>query len=1485
MQLFRSLSIKILATVLIIFSVISIYVLLQYRTIHHLKGEATKINLSGQLRFRAFEIGWLLNRFAEKEVRNQSRDTIISEIKHEMEMFDTTFRALSDGEPSLGIKPLRYKSAVKKLGEIQERWDKKLKPIILQALAMPEDAEENEVREALRPYDEALQGFVYAIDSLVGLLSKDLEEEVRASTRRHIYMLLIVIAGVIIILYITKKTILIPIKMLSDVTERLTEGRFDIKVDIKTGDELEALGRAFNRMASEIKEGITERERLIKNLEGIHHATKAVISDIDYETILQEVVDEGRRLLNTRYAALGILNSEGGYEAFIQSGIDDDTYRELLRRHGPPQGKGLLGYLISENRPIRVDNIQEHPASVGFPEGHPEMRTFLGVPITVHNEATGMLYFTEKMNDSAFTEEDERLALTYAATVAVVIKNAHQVRELKERKEELEFINRITTVAHSSMDIEEMLENVLDELLDEDLIDMKQLSHLKKGAVFLTTSSGKELKLVVSRQFSEEEKQACSIIPYGDCLCGTAAIKKKLLFTSDSLKDERVRRRHSVLKEHGNINIPLISMDRVLGVICLYTPPGISLKEKDIKLYKLMGEIVATALQNLINFRHIEDLSSFPEHSPSPIIELDLKGKVTYLNLAARSLLQEKGWDIDDIVPERTLLHIKKAITSDDSTTYIERRIKEVYFGMFIHPYKERIRVYLYDITDRKKAEMLQNKKEQRIRKQIETLFEISRSRALREGNLKEFLRIATWAASSVLDVERVGVWFFDEKEEKLICEDLYERSLKRHSSGHALFVKDYPEYFNALRNTPVIKADNAVIDPRTAEFSESYLGPLNIGALLDAQIRYGGRLIGVICHEHVGGVRQWSVEDESFATSLAEIISSAYEIMKRMQYEQRIRELNDELMALNIASNKLINLDRRENIYKRVCLLAYEVFDLKMAWIGLVERYNSQIKPAFFCGHEDGYLKEVTIHWNNSALGQGPSGRAIKERSPVVVNDIENDPSYEPWREKALKRGYLSSMAIPLICARGEVVGVLNLYSGEKGYFNEERVKVVQAFANQTATVIENVRLVENLDRKVKERTEELEMTNRELQQLNMELEMRRQEAEAARMMAEAANRAKSNFLANMSHELRTPLNAIIGFSEMLLRDMGGELTEKQKGYIRDIMESGTHLLSLINDILDLSKIELDMMELEYSRVDVRSLIEESLLFIKEKALKHRIELIVDIEDIPVIEGDRKRLKQVLVNLLSNAAKFTPDGGRITVKAKKFMERENLALQSKDVDYVEISVQDTGVGIRPEDIPKLFKPFQQLGSIYEKKQEGTGLGLALCKRIIERHQGRIYVKSELGKGSIFSFVVPVKRIGMEKSLPEKDILHPVTGLLTWQSLLRHLNRILSYHKREGLSFGIIQIMIYNIDNREDWRVLTERLKSTLRRHEILGHNMERNCMYIIVLDSGRNEVSEAAERFMRILKDFDYNIEISMATFPEDGEDRDTLLSVLGLY
>jgi len=261
--------------------------------------------------------------------------------------------------------------------------------------------------------------------------------------------------------------------------------------------------------------------------------------------------------------------------------------------------------------------------------------------------------------------------------------------------------------------------------------------------------------------------------------------------------------------------------------------------------------------------------------------------------------------------------------------------------------------------------------------------------------------------------------------------------------------------------------------------------------------------------------------------------------------------------------------------------------------------------------------------------------------------------------------------------------------------------VNLLRTFATQSVLAIQNARLFREIENKSKQ--------------------------------IQAANRHKCEFLANMSHELRTPLNAIIGFSEVLGERLFGELNEKQAEYTEDILSSGRHLLSLINEILDLSKVEAGRMELELVTFDFPLAIDNARTFVRERATKHGIMLDLTIDEhLGDFVGDERKIKQIMLNLLSKAVKFTPEGGRIGIAARQ----ANGA--------VEISVSDTGIGIAPEDQPKVFEEFRQVGSDYAHKVEGTGLGLILAKKFVELHGGMIWVTSEAGKGSRFTFTLPI---------------------------------------------------------------------------------------------------------------------------------------------
>ncbi len=248
------------------------------------------------------------------------------------------------------------------------------------------------------------------------------------------------------------------------------------------------------------------------------------------------------------------------------------------------------------------------------------------------------------------------------------------------------------------------------------------------------------------------------------------------------------------------------------------------------------------------------------------------------------------------------------------------------------------------------------------------------------------------------------------------------------------------------------------------------------------------------------------------------------------------------------------------------------------------------------------------------------------------------------------------------------------------------------------------------------------------------------------AKRHAEAANRAKSDFLANMSHELRTPLNHIIGFTELVVDEHTGKINPDQKEYLNDVLESSKHLLSLINDILDLSKIEAGKIELQVSSVNIRRLLDNSFAIIKEKAAKKNIQFNTDYNGLPEkITADERKLKQILYNLLSNAVKFTPAGGQISLWARlveDVVDRDQAHTPNRQM---EIKLIDTGIGIAPQNLERIFDSFEQVENAMSKQYEGTGLGLALTKSLVELHGGQLWAQSEgEGQGSIFGLKIPI---------------------------------------------------------------------------------------------------------------------------------------------
>ena len=398
-----------------------------------------------------------------------------------------------------------------------------------------------------------------------------------------------------------------------------------------------------------------------------------------------------------------------------------------------------------------------------------------------------------------------------------------------------------------------------------------------------------------------------------------------------------------------------------------------------------------------------------------------------------------------------------------------------------------------------------------------------------------------------------------------------------------------------------------------------------------------------------------------------------------------------------------------------------------------------------------EGFDSAIAIKIHDRCFGEQYA--AFYHQGRIQTVDDINDAGLTECHRDILERFQVkANLVVPLL--EGEHLwGLLCIHQCSKPrHWQDAEIEFVRQLANQLAIAIQQVSLFEQLQKELNERKQveaQLTDSNQKLAIANEELIR--------------ATRLKDEFLANMSHELRTPLNAILGMTEGLQDRVFGSITEPQIKALQTIERSGSHLLELINDILDLAKIESGQVELDCTTVSINRLCQSSLVFIKQLALKKHIQLEIKLPlNLPDLLIDERRIRQVLINLLNNALKFTPEGGLITlevsrqrrvgkrgsggvqeVKSNSVSEFPSLRVSESPKDYLRIAVIDTGIGIAPENINKLFQPFIQIDSALNRQYAGTGLGLALVKRIVELHGGEVGLTSEVGVGSCFTIDLP----------------------------------------------------------------------------------------------------------------------------------------------
>jgi PAS domain S-box-containing protein len=588
--------------------------------------------------------------------------------------------------------------------------------------------------------------------------------------------------------------------------------------------------------------------------------------------------------------------------------------------------------------------------------------------------------------------------------------------------------------------------------------------------------------------------------------------------------------------------------------------------------------------------------------------------------------------------------------------------------------------------------------REERMVRQNEALVRLARSEKLAGGQWLEVLSEVTEAASWALETERTSVWLYDGQRSHLRCGNLFERGPERHSSGAELAAEDYPAYFAALREEHTIAAHDARTDARTREFTADYLVPLGITSMLDAPIRAGGAIAGVICHEHVGPVRRWEVDEQNFAASVADLLSLALETGERKKAEAELR--------------------RSEEYYRSLIENALDVVTLIDA--GGIVRYESPAVERVLGYKTDeliGQRGRVIFHPDELDLADHVLAQFLQNPNKPISAEFRMRHKNGTWRTMQMTgKNLLDNPSV-----RGIVVSLRDVTENR----NAEQL-------------LEEYRY--NQENKVLDRTRALNEKNQALQDALQQLQATQHELILQSKMA-----SLGSLVAGVAHEVNNPIGAVNSAADVSTRcidrllkliessrnldelrsnETFRQLVEMLKENHRITVTAGNRIAKIVRSLKNFARLD----EAEFQRADLHEGLDSTLTLVHHE-LRNRAIVLKDYGNLPLVYCSPNQLNQVFMNLFINASQAIDGKGEIRISTRA------------DDAKVCIRIADNGKGILPEHLPKIFDP----GFTTKGSGVGTGLGLSICYNIIQKHKGSITVESEPGQGTEFTITLPIQ--------------------------------------------------------------------------------------------------------------------------------------------
>ena len=1085
----------------------------------------------------------------------------------------------------------------------------------------------------------------------------------------------------------------------------------------------------------------------------------------ELEPVFNSILLNAIRICGAKFGAL-FLTEGDAFRHVAQFGAPAELVE--ARRREPiirPLPGSVVSRVAATNQPIQIEDIRKEPAYTTDPKRVPILefggaRTMLSVPMLQDNDLVGQIAIY-RQEVRPFTDKQIELVKNFAAQAVIAIENARLLNELRESLEQQTATSEVLQVISSSPgDLNPVFEAILDNAV--------RICRTHFGVLLLF--EGGRMRVVAMknapRAFAEMRRRD-PYIPLEKSILGSVVRTHKLAHVSDITAEEPYA--SSPLAKVGGartaLGVPMLKEDELVGAIVFFRQEVMAFSEKEIKLLQNLAAQAVIAIENarLLNElrQRTDDLGEALEQqtatsevlkvissSPGelePVFHTVLENAVKLCEAKFGTLFlfdgicfrvgaafnvpapladyQAKtgafvpppGLPLARLVETKKVAHmlddpegLSPATKLGGARTHIAvPMLKEGKIAGAIYIYRQEVKPFA-----EKQIELVENFAAQAV-------IAIENARLLNElrqrtADLSESLEQQT-ATSEVLKIisssqgELRPVFEAMLENATRICEanfgvlNLHENGAFRVGAMHnvplafAHWLKDQP---GGYRPIPGSQLDNVL---RTKQLSVT--ADNAVEANPGRATTLGGAR-SIVCvpmikdDELVGAITIYRQEVRPFTDKQTALVQNfASQAVIAIENTRLLNELKQSLQQQTATADVLKVISR-------------STFDLKAVLNTLVESaarlceadmasIPRQIGGIFDVVATYGYSPSFNefLQSNPTSPGRGTvAGRTVVEGRTIHIPDVLADPEYD-YIEGQKVGGYRALLGVPLM-REGTAIGVLNIGRSAPRPFTAQQIELAETFADQAVIAIENVRLFDEIQDK-----------SRQL---------------------EEASQHKSQFLANMSHELRTPLNAILGYTELMADGAYGEPSEKMLGILKRLEANGKHLLGLINDVLDLSKIEAGQLVLElsdYCVQDIAQTVRSTLEpLAADKKLAFKLEL---APELPPGHGDGRRLTQVLINLVGNAIKFT-DAGEVAIKA-----------EANDGSF-HVSVCDTGPGISAADQAKLFQEFQQADNAITKKKGGTGLGLAISKRIIEMHGGKIWVESKPGQGSTFTFTLPV---------------------------------------------------------------------------------------------------------------------------------------------